>query len=279
MRNCSGGVKLYLATSENPKNRENGTRSILVEGITDEIIFTYLVKILGEDKESIEVVNVNGKNNFPKYIKFLSSFQIIPAVICDLDNLWDGELLKGQSILEPLKNKIIEFWKQRHDNWSALSRYLNDKTLKEKITNRNIGEKILEIIKKLKNKEEIGEEDHEFIELWLEKCVNKKKIFHSLRISEIYSKVDNSITSLDILCEKIANGLETNGVRCPIYVIKEGIIENYADGIQHNKNGAFALLKKIKTYMEEKKTNDPKIEELKLIVRKILDLPIRFLIL
>jgi putative ATP-dependent endonuclease of the OLD family len=155
---------------------------VLVEGITDEIIFSYLIRTLGKDEESIEVVNVNGKDSFPKYIKFLSNFKITPIVICDLDNLWNGELLKGQSILEPLKNKITEFWKQRENDLMALSQYLNTQTVKEKITNRDIGEKLLEIIKKIKNKEEISEDDQKFIEIWLEKCIDKRKIFDELKI-------------------------------------------------------------------------------------------------
>ena len=241
-----------------------------MEGITDEIIFSYLIRTLGKDEESIEVVNVNGKDNFPKYIKFLSNFKIIPTVICDLDNLWNGKLLKGQSILEPLKSKITEFWKQKESDLNELSQYLNSKTIKERITNRKIGEKLLKIIKKIKNKEEIGEDEQKFIELWLEKCIDKKKIFDGLKIDEIYKETDSSITTLDTLCEKIASGLEIEKVKCPVYVIKEGTIENYTEGIKHSKNGAFKLLSKIKSYIEGKKTDDPKIEELKEIIKNIL---------
>lgn len=244
---------------------------VLVEGITDEIVFTYIIRTLSKDEESIEVVNVNGKDSFPKYIKFLSNFKITPTVICDLDNLWNGELLKGQSTLEPLKNKITEFWKEREKDLKALSQYFNIETVKEKITNRDIGEKLLEIINKIKNKEAISEDDQKFIELWLEKCIDKKKIFDELKIDEIYKETDNSITSLNTLCEKIAGGLKISGVQCPVYLIKEGTIENYAEGIKHSKNGAFKLLNKIKTYIEENKTDDPKIEELKTIVGKILE--------
>lgn len=245
---------------------------VLVEGITDEIIFSYLIRTLGKDEESIEVVNVNGKDSFPKYIKFLENFKITPTVICDLDNLWNGELLKGQTILEPLKNKITEFWKQRESDLSALYQYLNNKTIKERVTNKKIGEKLLEIVKKIKSKEEISEDEQKFIELWLEKCIDKKKIFDELNVSEIYSATDKSIVSLDTLCEKIAGGLEVSGIQCSIHVIKEGRIENYAEGIKHSKNGAFKLLNKIKTYIAENKTDDTKIEELKKIVVKILKL-------
>jgi predicted ATP-dependent endonuclease of OLD family len=243
---------------------------VLVEGITDEIIFSYLIRILGKDEESIEVVNVNGKDNFPKYIKFLENFKITPTVICDLDNLWNGELLKGQIILEPLKNKIAGFWKQRESDLSALSQYLNSETVKEKVINKKIGEKLLEIVKKIRSKEEISDDEQKFIELWLEKCIDKKKIFDEFNISEIYSATDNSIVSLGTLCEKIASGLEIGSVKCSIYVLKEGTIENYAEGIKHSKNGAFKLLNKIKTYIDENKTTDPKIEELKKIVMQIM---------
>lgn len=243
---------------------------VLVEGITDEIIFSYLIRTLGKNEESIEVVSVNGKDSFPKYIKFLESFKITPTVICDLDNLWRGELLKGQVILEPLKNKITEFWKQRENDLSALSQYLNSTTVKKQITNRRIGEKILEIIIKIKRKGKIDKDEQKFIELWLEKCIDKKKIFNELKINEIYCKTDKSIISLDSLCEKIANGLDINGVHCPIYVIKKGTIESYAEGIKHNKYGAFKLLKKVKTYIENGSSDDEKIEELKSVVNTIL---------
>ena len=129
----------------------------------------------------------------------------------------------------------------------------------------------MEIIKKIKNKEEISDEDQKFIELWLEKCIDKKKIFDELKIDEIYSAKDNSIKSLDDLCQKISNGVEISGVQCPVYVVKEGTIENYAGGIKHSKSGAFKLLNKIKTYITENKSDDPKIEELKQIVSKMLE--------
>jgi predicted ATP-dependent endonuclease of OLD family len=243
---------------------------VLVEGITDEIIFSYLIRTLGKDEESIEIVNVNGKDSFPKYIKFLDNFKINPTVICDLDNLWSGELLKGQIVLEPLKNKITEFWKQRENDLNTLSQYLNGKMIKEKITNRKIGEKLLEIIKKIKTKEAVSDEEQKFIELWLEKCIDKKEVFNELKVDEIYTSTDNSIKTLKDLCLKIADGLEVSGVQCPIYVLKEGTIENYAEGIQHSKNGSFKLLNIIKTYIAENKSDDPKIEELKQIVSNIL---------
>jgi len=244
-------------------------RVVLVEGITDEIIFSYLIKTLGQSRESIEVISVNGKDNFCKYINFLNKFEINPLVVCDLDNLWDGELLKGQELLSPLKNKITEFWKQRENDLSVLSQYLNDKTVKERITNRKIGEKILEIIRKIKGKEEISEDEQKFIELWLEKCIDKKKIFDELKIDEIYSETDGSIISLDALCQKIASGLEINGISCPIYVLQEGAIEDYAEGIKHSKTGALKLLARIKSYTGNNQSNDPKIEELKRIALSI----------
>lgn len=243
---------------------------VLVEGITDEIIFSYLIKNLGNNEESIEVINVNGKNSFPKYIKFLDLFKINPVAICDIDNLWDGELLKGQTILNPLKNKITEFWKQREIDINVLSQYLDSEAIKEKITNRDVGEKILEIIQKIKNKEETTKKEQKFIELWLEKCVDKKKIFSELKIDEIYSATDISIKSSDDLCQKIANGLEINDIQCPVYILKEGTIENYSEGIKHDKKGAFKLLNKIKSYIEENQTDNPKIEELKGIIQSII---------
>lgn len=243
---------------------------VLVEGITDEIIFSYLIRTLGNDEASIEVVNVNGKDSFPKYIKFLSNFKITPTVICDLDNLWQGELLKGLSILNPLRSKITEFWKQRENDLKALSQYLNAETVKDKITNRKIGEKILEIIKKIKNREEVSEKDQQFIEVWLEKCIDKKKIFIELEIGKVYNDFDKTITTLDVLCNKIESSL-IDGVECPVYVTKEGTIENYAEDIKHSKDGAIKLLSKVKGYVEANQIDDPKIEELKTIVSKIIN--------
>lgn len=243
---------------------------VLVEGITDEIIFSYLMRTLGKDEENIEVVNVNGKENFIKYIKFLDNFKIIPTVICDLDNLWKGKLLKGQAVLGPLRNSITEFWKQREGELNTLSQYLNHKTIKEEITNKEIREKLLEIVRKVKNKKEISSDEQTFIESWFEKCIDKKKIFDELKIDKIYEPTDRSIVSLKTLCEKIAtSGLKVGGVKCPIYIIREGTIENYAEDIKHGKNGAFKLLGKIKEYIKSGKNNNQKIEELKDIILKV----------
>jgi predicted ATP-dependent endonuclease of OLD family len=243
---------------------------VLVEGITDEIIFSYLIKTLGNDKESIEIINVGGKDNFVKYIKFLNKFKIKPTVICDLDNLWDGELLENSSILTPLKSSIKEFWKQKVKDLNELVPYFKKETIKGKITHRIIGEKLLEIIKKIENGEAINADDQKFVELWLEKCIDKKKIFSELDIESIYTTVDTSIKNLGNICEKVKTEFKIEEIECPVYILEEGTIENYANEIGHDKNGALKLLKEIKLYMEAQRNNNPKIEGLKKIAQSII---------
>ena len=242
---------------------------LLVEGITDEIIFSYLVEQLGGDKGRIEVISVNGKDNFSKYINFLGMFKIMPVIICDLDNLWGGKLLVNQSILKPLKAKIEEIYISKRNEPNALSSYMNSKTTKEKVTNKEVGERICQILQKLKTEENIDTKDRTFISLWSEKCIDKKKIFGELQIDRIYKDKDAYIKTLNHLCERINIAL-AESISCPVHILRRGSIEDYADDMSHSQDGALGFLGTIRAYIEEGRTDDTRIEELKDIVGEIL---------
>ena len=235
---------------------------LLVEGVTDEIIFSYLVEKLGKnEKERVEVISVNGKDNFPKYINFLKNFQIMPAIICDLDNLWDGKLLKGQTILDPLKAEMSRLYKGKKgdlDNWLAS---IKSKTAKT-ITNKKVGERICIIAQRIAAGETINEEEQNFVCLWAEKCIDKKQVFEELQIQDLYSEKDSSISMVEDICKKIKIPYNERA-HCFVHVLRRGSIEDYANNMQHAQSGALNFLKEIQTYIEGESSSNENIEELK----------------
>lgn len=63
---------------------------ILVEGITDKIVFEHLsTEVQSKSDKIVEIIEVNGKNEFNKYMEFLKVFEIQCFIIADRDFAWD----------------------------------------------------------------------------------------------------------------------------------------------------------------------------------------------
>lgn len=241
---------------------------VLVEGITDEIIFSYLLDELNTERKNIEIISVNGKDNFRKYITFLNKFKIKPVVVCDLDNLWDGELLRGQYLTEPIKSKITEFWKNR--DLESLKEYLNASAIKSEITNRVVGSRLLDIVCRIDKEEELDESDKNFISHWINKCIDKRKILNELNISEVYKDNNSSISSLEDIASKLKSGIPFDNNSCPIFILNEGSLEDYCENISHGKKGALKFLSELKAYFRNGEADNSRFESLKNIVSEFL---------
>ena len=241
---------------------------ILVEGIIDETIFGYLLNKLNTEQKNFEIVAVNGKENFRKYITFLYKFKIDSVVICDLDNLWGGDLLKEQGFVGQLRGQIATSLKEK--DWKSLQEYFNPEVIKKGITRKSVGLRILEIVNKIKQNEGLNETDENFISHWLDKCLDQGKILAELNISEIFPE-DQKIASLDDMISKLKEGVLFDGCSHHIFVLKRGSIEDYCDNMLHSKKGALDFLKKLKGYVQSNATNNPKFEELKNVMLEVLN--------
>ncbi len=232
---------------------------LLVEGTTDEIIFNFLINEFNDERKAIEVMAVNGKENFPKYISFLTKFKIRPIIIGDLDNLGDGRLLKSQDLIDPIRGEVNS---KKHIDFESMRQYLDDKEIKGEITKRVVGTRILKIVKKLNGKENLNELDEKFLEHWLEKCVDVEKIIGEANIEEIYKSKDSTIKSIKDILDKLSQGVVIESEKCPVYILESGKIEDYYEEGGKNKKGkgiALEFLSSLKKYIKEKK--DVKEEE------------------
>lgn len=240
---------------------------ILVEGIIDETIFGYLLDKLNTEQKNFEIVAVNGKENYRKYITFLDKFKINSIVICDLDNLWRGDLLKEQRHIGQLRGKIRELLKNK--NWQSLQEYLNHEVVKKGITRKAIGLRILEVIGRIRRGEGLNEQDENFISHWLEKCLDEEKILEELNFSEIFNE-DQTLTSLDDIISKLKEGISFDNCSHHVFVLKRGSIEDYCDNMSHSKKGALYFLKKLKGYIQSGTADNPKFEDLRRIMLETL---------
>ncbi|GEM_PF-2017415 len=242
---------------------------ILVEGMTDEIIFGYLLDKFNKGDKSIEVVSVNGKNNFLKYIEFLDKFKINSFVIADLDNIWEGSLLKGVTLLNPIKDNITKLTK--NNSLELLEPYFKSKSIKRKLTQKDVGLRILKIIYGLQKNNKIIEKDEKFLKFWINNSLDNKKILDEIDFMKEYKKFN--LNNLEDVLSELKKGVEIKKINCPIFILEAGSLEVYCGNVSHDKEGALNFLKKIRDYLEDenKKKKKDEFEYLITLVKEIIN--------
>lgn len=205
---------------------------ILVEGIVDRIIFEKILKILQEkenNKEIIEIVEVNSKDNFEKFKQFLMIWKIKNYIIADLDYLADIGDDRVKNLFTP--------------NYKRMKKTLDNKNSKDAKT-------LLKLLNKIitKNKEELTDEDFE----------NLKQLYKYIVSRHISLKESITNTERNEINKYIQSCYPKK-----IFILKEGSIEDYFDGGHFDIKKAIAISQKI----EEGKTPIP--TEFGLIFNKI----------
>jgi predicted ATPase len=206
---------------------------ILVEGITDQIIFNMILKeSYLENNTEVEIININGKLNFKKYEQILSKLKIKCFYIGDRDNL------KGY----PETKKYFNT-----DSKKVLKEIKEEKT--------NDYEEFVSSLNKLKINN------------------NKKNSLSVISIySKIQAKNLSEKTTLSETEEKEIIDHIKNKENQGIYILKRGEIEQYIGILGHNKEKAFEMAVQIanddKKKNEWKATDESK--ELYEIVEKII---------
>lgn len=228
------GEQKHLLRVINTTNNERvffSNKIVLVEGLTDRVVFSEIIKATNKNDINIDVVDVGGKEEYRRYMNLLKQFKIGCYVICDLDNLWAGSLLKGDANTRPIREEINKFSKGL--DHKALLRFFK-KSTKKKITKIDIAKKLFVIIEKIYRSDfkNITKDEVNFIRYWRDKCLDKKKIYEEQIIK---NKAIDQKAIIDSLKNRVV----------PIYVLQEGSIEDYT-GFTHNTKGAIKFLEEVK---------------------------------
>jgi predicted ATPase len=93
---CSAALKekdlLHIVRSHNNEKLFFADRVVLVEGPTDRLVFSTLIDVFAKQSgkgQVVEVLEVHGKANFPKYQELLRRLEVRHCVIADRDYLLD----------------------------------------------------------------------------------------------------------------------------------------------------------------------------------------------
>ncbi len=135
---------LHIVNSHNNEKLFFADKIVLVEGITDRLIFEKLISFYQSKKNEhqvVEVLEVHGKNNFDKYMQILKEIKCKSYIIADLDYV--------KELTDKDKNeKIKEFFDINH---SSISKTIKDKKSYD-------GKKLSELIEEAIMKNKITEE-------------------------------------------------------------------------------------------------------------------------
>jgi len=102
---------LHIVKSFNNERMFFADRVILVEGISDRLLFDALVRYLTPESNSpevVEVLDVGGKHNFDKYRSFLDRMKVPTAIIADLDYAYDLNKDELADLFETDYRKVYE---------------------------------------------------------------------------------------------------------------------------------------------------------------------------
>ncbi|SKB40714.1 AAA family ATPase [Daejeonella lutea] len=113
---------LHIVNSTNNEKIFFADLVILVEGVTDRIVFQKIVlEVVNERKllQVVEIVDIGGKNNHGKYSEFLSSLKVPHFFIADLDyiNQVGTPEIKGLFLVD--KSKVDRFAMKNPDSKDA----------------------------------------------------------------------------------------------------------------------------------------------------------------
>lgn len=207
---------------------------ILVEGITDEILFKLIyAKEFGEIPDGVEFVSISGKNNLKNFTSIIEKLQIPYFYIGDFDNIYDIKELKDCFEIDKSKQKR-DLSRPKNQSYDCLNLL------------KSIEDAIREASKT--NLEKLEQNFHQYNEKFLSLKAqlsdeNKRKIY-----------------------DHIAK-LRTNNT----YILQKGEIEQYLGTGSSNKANGFekviSLYNDNNEYEKFKKTNG--FDELRLIIEDI----------
>lgn len=171
---------------------------ILVEGVTDEILFKKIYESeIGKIPEGLEFISISGKKNLDNFKNILDKLKINCFYIGDYDNLYDFSELKDVFSID-INNQIKDLKKKKNQTYACLD-LLNS----IKLIINNFNEENLEILKENYN-----------------------------LYNERFAKVDNKLSEKD---KETINNFIKNKYKENFYILTDGEIENYLGTGNTNK--------------------------------------------
>ena len=172
---------------------------VLVEGISDRIIFETLLRLFLDNAKGlqvIEVLEVHGKDNFPKYLEFLKTVKVRSFVIADLDYVLKIGNQKIQALFETndeaINKKILKD-KKSTDRKSLVKAIRNAIDTKDLAALEDICHYIEDRCRRLKPK--LSAEEQESLDSFLQAQKGNNNFI--LRRGELEDYLPSDCSSLD----------------------------------------------------------------------------------
>jgi len=194
---------LHIVQSYNNERMFFADRVILVEGLSDRLLFEAFVRYFtrnGSPPEVVEVLEVGGKKNFKKYRSFLERINVPTAIIADLDyviELSEGKLSRlFENDYKAIENKVLK--RKKSEDRASLAQEI------ERAIQTCDCEKLREIWKYIKSRHralrnDLTEEERKQLDAFIEE--QKQNSVFILRRGEIEHYLPEGQTSLDAIIE------------------------------------------------------------------------------
>lgn len=234
---------LHIVNTLNNEKIFFADKVMLVEGISDRLIFQRLIEKYHKSETIIEVLEVHGKDNLVKYRNFLELFKIKNYIVADLDYVTDIGDSNIKNMLDVDNIKIED-----------------DVVLNKKSKDgKNLMALFREIIAKLKKGEKVeGTETFMSLNKFLEYVESR------------YRKLKDDLSEADkqLLYEFIDSKKSKS-----IFILKYGEIEDYFPEISKNRSlesiVEFITTEKLDRWYEKAEKDDMR-KDLELIISKIM---------
>lgn len=195
---------LSIINSHNNEKMFFADKVILVEGITDRLIFEKLLHInssLNNPSEIIEIIEVIGKNNLKKYRNFLETIKVKNYIIADFDYILEVGDENVKRLFVTDYQKITQGINHKK---STDARALSEE-LEKAIDSENLTElkKLFEYIKsrKKKLKDNLTEDERTTLQSFIQRKYDEKT--YLLREGEIEDYLPDGFKSLEKVIELV----------------------------------------------------------------------------
>ena len=240
---------------------------VLVEGVTDEVVFTAIHTAERRTERTVEFLAAGGKDNMAKYVALLRSFDIQVSIICDLDALLAGNLLSDNPAVRPVRSALAR--KVREAGSFEIEKVVKGSSVKERLTKREVGKRVLDCALAVERGDALSDDQKAFLKQLIDRVVDGESLLARVDLTAAFQAAGMSIETIEDLSAALAFGTEIDGEPIPLFLLTRGAIEDYFDGVGHNRGGALQAAAQIRTYLMGKRNDNPRFEELRTIIEAV----------